>query len=391
MKNLAIVTTHPIQYYAPWFQLLAKEPALRVKVFYTWSEAKTGSTFDSNFARQIKWDIPLLEGYEYEFVENKSNRPGIDHFQGIANPNLIGSIASWKPDAVLVFGWNYKSHLGVMRHFKGKIPVLFRGDSTLIDEQPGIKKWLRRTFLYWVYKHIDFALYVGKNNKMYFQAMGVKDQQLSFVPHAIDNDRFVDSGGDFEEKATAWRRRLGIKDTDIVLLFAGKLESKKDPEFLIRIARNLPGDRYKFVIVGNGALEKDLKQEAHTDKRIIFLEFQNQQAMPIVYRLGDIFVLPSRGPGESWGLGVNEAMACARAAIISDKVGCGPDLVEEGKTGWVFESKARSELALANLLRGNVVDKDFIAQRGKEALKKVDQYSYPVATQKLLETLEKLD
>ena len=66
--------------------------------------------------------------------------------------------------------------------------------------------------------------------------------------------------------------------------------------------------------------------------------------MPIVYRLGDVFVLPSKGPIETWGLSVNEAMACSRAIIVSDRCGCGVDLVKEGINGYIFKRKSVKDL-----------------------------------------------
>ncbi len=58
--------------------------------------------------------------------------------------------------------------------------------------------------------------------------------------------------------------------------------------------------------------------------------------MPILYRLGNVFCLPSKGPGETWGLAVNEAMASSRPVIVSNKVGCAADLVSEGANGYLF-------------------------------------------------------
>jgi glycosyltransferase involved in cell wall biosynthesis len=69
---------------------------------------------------------------------------------------------------------------------------------------------------------------------------------------------------------------------------------------------------------------------------VVFVPFRNQSAMPLVYRTGDVLVLPSRGRYETWGLAVNEAACCGLPAIVSSHVGCGPDLIEEGVTGWVF-------------------------------------------------------
>ncbi|MFI5155832.1 MAG: glycosyltransferase family 4 protein [Chitinophagales bacterium] len=381
--RIAIVTTHPIQYYAPMFRLLAAEPAIELMVFYTWSQSKEGPKYDVDFDRTFEWDIPLLEGYEYEFVENVSKNPGPTHFGGMNNPALNEKIASWKPDTLLVFGWNFKSHLSCMRKFHGKVKIWFRGDSTLLDEKPGFRKIMRRIFLNWVYGHVDQALYVGENNKKYFLAHGLKVDQLKWVPHAIDNHRFSRDESKFELEAKNCRKQLGIADDDLVLIFAGKLEPKKDPEFMLRLAEIISSGNLKFIIIGNGRLENELKQKASHDSRIIFLDFQNQQKMPIVYRLGDIFVLPSKGPGESWGLAVNEAMACKRPVIASTKVGCTPDLIEQGQTGWSFEPGESGDLQIAALLQKILADRSVIRAAGGSACQKIQEYSYAVAIAKI--------
>ncbi len=79
--RLAVVTTHPIQYYAPLFRLLAKEPGIELKVFYTWSQSQQGAKYDIDFGKMIEWDIPLLDGYSYEFVNNVAKDPGLTSFQ----------------------------------------------------------------------------------------------------------------------------------------------------------------------------------------------------------------------------------------------------------------------------------------------------------------------
>ena len=165
MKKIAIIISHPIQYHAPLFQLLNERKIINIKVFYTWGQAQS-EIFDPVFGHNRKWDIPLIEGYEYNFVKNVSTDPGSHHFKGIINPTLIKEIETWGPDAVLVFGWSFKSHLNCIRFFHKKLTVLFRGDSTLLDEKAGVKLILRRLFLYWVYRHIDYALYVGQKNKI---------------------------------------------------------------------------------------------------------------------------------------------------------------------------------------------------------------------------------
>lgn len=344
--RLLIVTSHPIQYNAPLFKLLAEIGSIDLKVFYTWSQSEEGRLYDPGFAKHREWDIPLLEGYNYEFVENISKNPGSHHFWGIINPDLINRIKEYKPDRILVYGWSFHSHLKVLRYFKNKIPIFFRGDSTLLDnvQISFLKKSIRKLFLKWIYQHIDKAFYVGQANKQYFLANGLKENQLIFAPHSIDNRRFSENNEYYEEQALLWRRELGIPDQSIVFLFAGKLEAKKNPLLLITAFQSYSNDNIRLIILGNGGLEKELKEKAKSDPRIIFIDFQNQSRMPVVYRLGDVFVLPSKGPGETWGLSVNEAMACGRPTIVSDACGCEKDLIIHGKTGYSFMSDNLSEL-----------------------------------------------
>ena len=175
--RLAIVSTHPIQYNAPWFALLSKSTGIQVKVFYTWGQLESELKYDPGFGKAVQWDIPLLEGYQYSFIKNIAADPGSHHRKGIINPSLNREIVKWQADAVLVFGWNFVSHFRCISYFHKKIPVLFRGDSTLLDERSGIKTFIRRNVLKWVYSKIDFAFYVGTNNKKYFLAHGLKDRK----------------------------------------------------------------------------------------------------------------------------------------------------------------------------------------------------------------------
>ncbi|MBW7942939.1 MAG: glycosyltransferase family 4 protein [Candidatus Kuenenia stuttgartiensis] len=337
IMKLAIVTTHPIQYNAPWFKLLAAETEVDLKVFYTWEQSNRVEKFDPGFGKVVSWDIPLLDGYEYTFVKNTSNDPGSHYFNGIVNPTLNNEIELWGADAVLVFGWPFKSHLACIKYFHGKIPVLFRGDSTLLDEKQGVKKILRRLFLRYVYSFVDYALYVGTNNKKYFLAHGLKEKQLVFVPHAIDNKRFTENKEQYINEAVVWRKKLNISPDDFVVLFAGKFNNKKNPFFLLQLAQQLNDSYFKFVFVGNGELEQDLKT-AVNDRRIIFLDFQNQSKMPVVYQLADLFVLPSVGPGETWGLAINEALASGKYVVTTTKAGGAVDLIVNNDNGLIIDT-----------------------------------------------------
>lgn len=377
--RLAVVTTHPIQYYAPLFRRVSEHENINLKVFYGWT-GSTDASYDPGFEQDVEWDLPLLDGYDHTFVPNESDDPGTHHFRGLVNPELVPNVEEWGPEAVLVFGWSWQSHLRALRHFSGRVPVFFRGDSTLIDEQSGPRQWARRVGLWWVYRHVDHALYVGTHNKEYFEAHGLADEQLHWVPHAIDNDRFADPDGTLQAEAAEWRRELCIPAGAPTIVFAGKLSRKKAPGLLLAAFGRLDAPDAHLVVAGSGPLEEDLRRRA--GNRVHFLGFQNQSRMPVVYRLGDVFVLPSRGPGETWGLVINEAMACGRAVVAGTKVGCAPDLIEDGENGFVFESE--DEAALADCLQRLVDDADRRARMGTASARRIEDWSLDEAAHRLV-------
>ncbi len=341
--RLAIISTHPIQYYAPIFKLLHQHKKLEIMVFYTWGKAGLNPN-DPGFGRKINWDIPLLEGYDFQFERNTAKKPGSHGFWGIKNPDLIKNIKAWQADALLVFGWAYQSHLQALIHFKNKIPVFFRGDSTLLDKKNSAKNSIKTFLLRLIYSRVDHAFYVGTNNKAYFNYYGLKERQLSFAPHAIDNERFA---AEKPVEATTLRKKLGIGSEEIMILFAGKLESVKNPGLLLQAFETLNQPNTHLLFVGNGPLEKELKAKKvvlKTASQIHFLDFQNQSAMPFIYQSCDLFCLPSNS--ETWGLAVNEAMACSKAILVSDKVGCAADLIVKGENGFIFQTGNETDLVL---------------------------------------------
>ena len=397
--RLAIITTHPIQYNAPLFRHLAKYGNIDLKVFYTWGQSKD-AVYDPGFGILRSWDLDLLEGYEHEFVGNTSTDPGSHHYRGIINPGLIKLIEEYSPDAILVYGWKFNSHLSILRYYHGKVPILFRGDSTLLDESKifSIKTFFRGALLKWVYKHIDFALSPGTSSDAYFTRCGLRSDQIIRAPHAVYNETFSAGNEEKQHQAVAWRRELKIPDDHKVLLFAGKLEPQKNPALLIKAFIELSKLRkdIHLIIVGNGILEEELKQLASTSSTsstlqpfnpstISFLPFQNQSAMPVVYRLGDVFVLPSAGPNETWGLSINEAMASGKPVLVSNRCGGAVDLVVQGENGYVFQSGNQRDLVeKMNLMLNQDLDK-----MGEASKERIHNFTYGHFLNALMKVLNK--
>jgi glycosyltransferase involved in cell wall biosynthesis len=344
--RLAVLTTHPIQYNAPLFRELAQRPGLDVHVFYGWEGTENAT--DVEFGRRIAWDIPLLDGYNWTLVPNIAADPGTHHFQGLDNPQMNERIKEWRPDAILVYGWAWLTHLRAMLHFKGRVPVLFRGDSTLMSSRTGsIKRLLRRPALIWTYRHIDVALSPGSHNRAYFRAMGVTDARIRHVPHAIDRNRFDPEDAGAQAIAKNIRRDAGIGHGETTFLFAGKLVPRKEVDTLIAAFRRLidAGARARLLIAGDGPERPRLEALAQGAPGITFIGFRNQSEMPGVYLAGDVLVLPSRH--ETWGLALNEALSLGRLAIASDRVGSAVDLLAKKPYGRIFSCGSSTDLARA--------------------------------------------
>nr|WP_068889996.1 glycosyltransferase family 4 protein [Pedobacter panaciterrae] len=369
--KLAIICTHPIQYYVPVFRLLAKN--IKLKVFYTVGDH---INFDKGFNRVIDWDIPMLDGYQFEFLQNTARNKVTHHFMGIKNPTAIDYISKFAPDYLLVYGWAHYSHFKILKHFKGKIPILFRGDSTLLNEQSIFKCMIRSIVLRYVYRHIDKALYVGTNNKAYFKKYGLKEGQLFFAPHAIDNERFS------EKTDLDIRALLGLHPYEILILFAGKLKSIKDPELLLRAFIELDFSNINLLYAGSGRLETKLKSLATGFRNIHFIPFQNQSAMPAVYQACDIFCFPSKN--DSWGLAINEAMAAGKAIIASDKTGAAADLINSGN-GYIFQSGNITDLK--EKLVKLVFDREQLHSKGEFSKKTIYSWNFENQVKNILNAI----
>ncbi len=365
--RVAIVVSHPIQYYVPLYRRLAARDDLEPKVFFTW-HAGQSPQHDPGFARDVAWDIPLTDEYEYELVPNVARRAGSDHFLGLRNPQLCTRVLEWKPDAVHITGYAYASHLhGMWKFHRAGIPILFRGDSHLLD-QPMDWRWqLKKTLLQCVYGWTAACLYVGQNNYEYYVRIGVPKHKLFYCPHSIEVGRFAEPHQELEAQAKQWRRELGIPDSARVIVYAGKFEARKQPIQLMSATRTMSDNNVMLVMIGNGPLEEEIFTIARQNpSRFRVLPFQNQTRMPVAYRLGDIVTLPS-AYGETWGLGMNEAIACGRRVLVSDKVGGAPDVVTSPADGAIFASGDWSDFRtkLTTLLESRA-DRDHLAQRAGE-------------------------
>ncbi|MBI1725711.1 MAG: glycosyltransferase family 4 protein [Candidatus Rokubacteria bacterium] len=374
--RLTAVLTHPIQYYAPWWRHIAERcPGINLTVLYGTqpTAVQQGAGFDAVF----EWDLPLTEGYPCRVL--RAARPGdnmsSDRFWGLDVPEIGAAVRGSRPDVVLLPGWHSITLVRALwASRRAGIPVLYRGDTHLGTRPAGWRGplWAARTRL--LLRRFSGWLAVGQRAHAYLRHFGAPATHVWASPHAVDNDFFAAASRD--QRASS-RERFGLRDEDFVVLFAGKLEAKKRPLDVVRaLAMLRPGAA--LLMVGGGAIESGLREAAaRLGVRVVWAGFVNQSEMPRAYAAADCLALPSDS-GDSWGLVVNEALATGLPCVVSDRVGCAPDLVTPGVTGEVVPFG--DVTALAGALERVRARLDEGRPYSDACLERAAVYSYDTAT-----------
>jgi glycosyltransferase involved in cell wall biosynthesis len=337
--RLTVVLTHPIQYYAPWFRHIhAHAPELALTVVH--ATQPTPEQQGVGFDRAFEWDIPLTRGYRSITVRQAKADDRIDSgsFTGLDVPEIGRAIADTTPDVVLITGWYSMTLVRALFACRRlRVPTLYRGDSHLLSGPRGWKRPLWALKTRFLLRQFDGFLSPGMRVKEYLQWYGVPDHRIFQVPHAVDNQMFAAAAAPYQDPdvRAAARRRWGIEPDAFVVLFVGKLVLSKRPLTVVRaVARLAPGAT--LMVVGSGPLEGALRAEAaRLGVSLKMVGFLNQSELGEPYGLADCLTLPSDFP-ETWGLVVNEALATGLPCVVSDAVGCGPDLIHDGETGYLY-------------------------------------------------------
>ncbi len=337
--RLTVVLTHPIQYYAPWFRHVTRHaPEIALTVVH--ATQPTPEQQGVGFDRPFTWDVDLFEGYESTVVRGAKADDRVDsaHFRGLDVPEIGDAIARTSPDVVLITGWYSITLMRALWACRRRgIPVLYRGDSHLLSGPRGWRRpvWAARTWF--LLRQFDGFLSPGSRVREYLRWFGVPEHRIFDVPHGIDNDMFAERAAALRSPAAraAVRAEWHIAADAFVPLFVGKLVPSKRPINVVKAAARL-GPRVTLLVAGSGPLERDVREEAASlgvDLRLI--GFLNQTELPRAYAAADCLALPSDFP-ETWGLVVNEALATGLPAVVSSAVGCAPDLIDEGETGYTY-------------------------------------------------------
>ena len=335
--RLAFLTTHPIQYCAPVFRALAERSDVELEVLYC-HDATPSEQAAAGFGVEFNWDVELLAGYSHRFLKNVANKPTVGSFNGLDTPEVRSLISRGRYDAVVVNGWHFRSAWQAMfACWRSRTPVLMRSDSHLRSGRSTVRKALKWPLYQSFIPRLDGCLATGKWSRDYFLHYGAKPERVFVVPHSVDTDYFSTTAGELLSKRDKLRARWNIAPNDFTFLFAGKFVEKKRPlDFVYAIcAAAAKETSVKGLMVGDGPMRAECEATVGSlNGPISFAGFLNQSEMVQAYVAADALILPS--DGETWGLVVNEAMSCGLPCIVSDHVGCGPDLIQSGLTGDIF-------------------------------------------------------
>jgi glycosyltransferase involved in cell wall biosynthesis len=345
--KLAAIATHPIQYQAPLWRAITASGKIGLKVFFATRHGLEPS-LDRGFGKSFAWDIPLIEGYDHEFLPSVR----IPLFKGPVGDRfpkgLEKRLREGHFDAVLVHGYaNAAAWAGMLAAWKTNIPVIIRGDTHEHGRSKSVRIRLKRLLLPLLLRRVNGFLAIGTWNKEYWNGYGAPLSQIETTSLAVDNKFFASKCEAQTTLAQSLRSKWGVPQDGAVFLYCAKLIPVKAPEVLLKAFALLTEPTAHLVFVGAGQMEASLKklQQKLGVENVHWEGFVNQSALPAYYRASDVLVLPSRF--EPWGLVVNEAMSCGTPCIVSDVVGAGADMVEGQETGLIFPHDNVEALAAA--------------------------------------------
>lgn len=377
--RLAYLVTHPVQYQAPLLRRLAREPDIDLTVFFC-SDFSVRRFADQGFGRVIEWDVPLLEGYKYEFLSAVGSTDRVSFWQPF-NYGLASRLKEGRFDVLWVHSYARWFHwIAMVSARRLGMKVLIRDEATPISAHRSLlRRMAKQVFFRGLKTMCDGFLAIGALNRDYYRRHGVEEKRIFLVPYAVDNGFFQAEAAASAATREELRSSLGLVPGRPVILYASKMIERKRPADLLEAyARLSPDGRsepYPYLLfIGDGDMRALLEKRASELgwNSIKFLGFKNQTELPRYYDLCDVFVLPS--VREPWGLVVNEVMNAGRAIIASDQVGCAPDLVKDGENGYIF--KAGDVDNLVKCLNKVLSDDGLRARMGEESLRRISEWSF---------------
>lgn len=384
--RVLVVASHPVQYMAPILRRMAKHPRLDLKVAYC-SLRGAEAGYDPEFGTQVKWDVPLLDGYEWTRVPNKGS--GEETFWGMNNPGLRKIILEGKFDAVLCYTGYLRASFWIARRAakEAKAAFIFGADTSTLEARDGKiwKRWLKKIVWPYIFGTADQVIVPTSGGREMMRSLRIPDERITQTPAAVDSDWWMAEAGKVDRRAA--RAELGLGEYELAILFCAKLQAWKRPIDLLQAFAKANLNEAKLIFAGEGPQRAELETEATRlgmADRVKFLGFINQSSLPRLYRIVDLMVLPSSY--EPFAMVVNEAMCCGCPVMTSNRVGAARDLVLPVAPEFVFP--VGDVESLAKKLSNIATNRDQLQQVRQSALELIREWSPEKATEALVRAIE---
>jgi len=227
------------------------------------------------------------------------------------------------------------------------IKVFVRGESLFFPDEKNsfFKKLKKKIFFRFLNLLVGRYLAIGTNNKLFYLENKIPDKKIFLCNYAVNNDFFYRKYCESKNKIAVLKSKMNLDPNRPIILYASKFIKRKYPIDLLHAYQSIKWESNSkpyLLFIGTGETLESVKKNALSDS-VLFLGFKNQTELPDFFAMSDILVLPSEH--ENWGLIVNEAMNAECAIVISDHVGCGPDLVRHGENGYIYPARNIKKLA----------------------------------------------
>lgn len=327
--RLGLVVSHPIQHFAPLYREIARQGRVDLRVFFC-CDWGVRSYFDPAFGRELEWDVPLLDGYEYEFLPIRRRPREISFFE-VDNPAIGRRLAAFEPHVVLVHGYGCRTMWRAVgwaaRH--GALAMLSSDSHAGRDVQP-LKAFVKKAIVGRFYDRLDGALAAGDSNRDYHRRFGLPPERVFASRMPADGARFVEAASRRSDLRRKLREALAIPEFAFVALYCGNLTPWKRPgDFAEAVARaRAGGTPIVGLVVGDGPERDRVAAVAASvgGEGLRAVGFVNQAAIADYYAASDSIVVPSER--DAHPLVVTEALFFSLPIVVSDAVGC----VGEGDT-----------------------------------------------------------
>ena len=175
-------TSHAIQYQAPLLRAMARDNRLEIHVALCSDQGARAYT-DKGFGQEVKWDVPLLQGYDYEILRNFSPAPNPSTFWGLINPGIISKIWSGDFDALMLHSWsNLTTWLAIFAAGVRGVPMVLRPEANIYaPKRLGKAAVMKRWVLSNLFRRMGAILASGRYGVEFFRDYGALPDRKSVV------------------------------------------------------------------------------------------------------------------------------------------------------------------------------------------------------------------